>query len=54
MKKLFAILIASMFATGVMAAAHEGAKKDAPKAEAKKDDKKAGEMKKDDKKAEKK
>ncbi len=53
MKKLFAILIASMFATGVMAAAHEGAKKDAPKAEAKKDDKKA-DAKKDDKKAEKK
>lgn len=52
MKKLFAILIVSMFATGAMAAAHEKAAKDAPNADAKKADAKKADAKamaKDDK-----
>ena len=54
MKKLLVVLFASMFATGVFAAAHmpgEADKKgDAKKADAKKDDKKADAKKADAKK----
>ena len=58
MKKLLVVLFASMFATGVFAAAHlpgeadkkGAAKADAKKADAKKDDKKADAKKADAKK----